>query len=170
MCWGPEERVEREGGSGCQLPVWVLAVWIRTLQVTGVHCINELNKDVVCVWYIWVYDVSVCCSSLSVLPSCSISPSPHLAISRRVIYLYLLLLVIVSKAFLMDQSSRCTRSVVLESDCSTLLTLNMDSYISIQVLAVSPASALQKLQHWLLIFSKLIKSLSLNRARMTMHQ
>lgn len=57
MCWGPEERVEREGGSGCQLPVWVLAVWIRTLQVTGVHCIKELNKDVLymyaftnCIW------------------------------------------------------------------------------------------------------------------------
>ncbi|TNM99030.1 hypothetical protein fugu_013594 [Takifugu bimaculatus] len=41
-------------------------------------------------------------------------------------------------AFLMDQSSRCTRPVVLESDCSTLPTLNMDSYTSIQVLAVVP--------------------------------
>lgn len=38
-------------------------------------------------------------------------------------------------AFLVDQSSRCSRHVVLERDCSTLPTLNMASFTSIQVLA-----------------------------------
>lgn len=38
-------------------------------------------------------------------------------------------------AFLVDQSHRCSRRLVLERDCSTLPTLNMDSFTSIQVLA-----------------------------------
>ena len=38
-------------------------------------------------------------------------------------------------AFLVDQSNCCSRQIVLGRDCSTLLTLNMDSFTSIQVLA-----------------------------------
>uniref|UniRef100_H3C1R3 Tectonic family member 1 n=1 Tax=Tetraodon nigroviridis TaxID=99883 RepID=H3C1R3_TETNG len=45
-------------------------------------------------------------------------------------------------AFLMDRSSRCSRHVVLDRDCSTLPALNIDYFSNIQVLAVSSASAL----------------------------
>lgn len=38
-------------------------------------------------------------------------------------------------AFLVDQSNRCSRHVVLERDCSALPTLSMDSFTSIQVLS-----------------------------------
>ncbi|XP_070769726.1 tectonic-1 [Enoplosus armatus] len=38
-------------------------------------------------------------------------------------------------AFLKDQSSRCSRRVVLEQDCSTLLALSMDTYTNIQLFA-----------------------------------
>lgn len=38
-------------------------------------------------------------------------------------------------AFLVDQSNRCSRPVVLERDCSTLPALSMDSFTRIQVLA-----------------------------------
>ncbi|XP_036934079.1 tectonic-1 [Acanthopagrus latus] len=38
-------------------------------------------------------------------------------------------------AFLQDQSNRCTRDVVLEQDCSTLLALSIDTYTNIQVIA-----------------------------------
>ncbi|XP_051277192.1 tectonic-1 isoform X2 [Dicentrarchus labrax] len=38
-------------------------------------------------------------------------------------------------AFLKDQSSRCSRNVVLEQDCSTLLALSMGTYTSIQLFA-----------------------------------
>lgn len=48
----------------------------------------------------------------------------------------------VSSAFLKDQSSRCSRHVVLEQDCSTLQALNMDTYTNIQLFAVSSTSAL----------------------------
>uniref|UniRef100_H3CE41 Tectonic family member 1 n=1 Tax=Tetraodon nigroviridis TaxID=99883 RepID=H3CE41_TETNG len=40
-------------------------------------------------------------------------------------------------AFLMDRSSRCSRHVVLDRDCSTLPALNIDYFSNIQVLAVS---------------------------------
>lgn len=53
----------------------------------------------------------------------------------------------------MDGSGRCTRSVVLQRDCSTLTTLNMDSFTNIQVLSVSSAFAHQQLQTLLLTFS-----------------
>ncbi|XP_045886798.1 tectonic-1-like isoform X2 [Micropterus dolomieu] len=38
-------------------------------------------------------------------------------------------------AFLKDQSSRCSRRVVLEQDCSTLLALSIDTYTNIQLFA-----------------------------------
>eukprot|EP00064_Thunnus_orientalis_P008061 superscaffoldBa00000935_g8083 len=41
-------------------------------------------------------------------------------------------------AFLKEQSSRCSRRVVLEQDCSTLPALSMDTYTNIQLFAVVP--------------------------------
>ncbi|KAG8003787.1 Tectonic-1 [Nibea albiflora] len=41
-------------------------------------------------------------------------------------------------AFLKDQSSQCSRHVVLEQDCSTLPALSMDTYTNIQLFAVVP--------------------------------
>ncbi|XP_073343079.1 tectonic-1-like [Pagrus major] len=38
-------------------------------------------------------------------------------------------------AFLQDQSNRCSRDVVLEQDCSTLLALSIDTYTNIQLFA-----------------------------------
>lgn len=48
-----------------------------------------------------------------------------------------------SPAFLQDQSNRCTRDVVLEQDCSTLLALSIDTYTNIQLIAVSSKFTLQ---------------------------
>ncbi|XP_029959118.1 tectonic-1-like [Salarias fasciatus] len=42
-------------------------------------------------------------------------------------------------AFLKDQSSVCSRRLVLDQDCGSLPALSMDAYTSIRLLAVSPA-------------------------------